>query len=374
MPSGPGSGIAMNVTHKNALIILSATCATLLVVLFAVAAMPTDTKDGWLFSGDAAPKEPVLDTADYDRRMRLLAGLPAEVAPPVDTGATEEEGAPAPAEPPPWPVTDAPYPNVGALLPFNRIVAYYGNFYSTRMGILGEFDEATVLAKLDEEVAKWEAADPTTPVIRAIDYIAVTAQASAGKDGMYRARMPDSHVQRAIDMAAKVNGIVFLEVQPGYARIMDEVRALEKYLVLPQVHLALDPEFAMIRRGSPPGTVVGTVDAVEVNEAAEYLAGLVREHGLPPKILMVHRYTRPMVTNAHDIRPLPEVQILIDMDGWGPPEQKFASYAAYIVSEPVQFTGFKLFYKNDTKRPGSALLTPEQVLGLVPKPIFIQYQ
>ena len=33
-----------------------------------------------------------------------------------------------------------PYPNPGALLPFHRIVAYYGNFYSTHMGVLGETD------------------------------------------------------------------------------------------------------------------------------------------------------------------------------------------------------------------------------------------
>ncbi|MCH5596853.1 hypothetical protein [Niabella ginsengisoli] len=36
-----------------------------------------------------------------------------------------------------WPVK-APYPVEGALLPFKRIVAYYGNLYSKGMGILGE--------------------------------------------------------------------------------------------------------------------------------------------------------------------------------------------------------------------------------------------
>src|SRR2546423_6153396 len=29
-----------------------------------------------------------------------------------------------------WPVKKAPYPLPGAVLPFNRIVAYYGNLYS----------------------------------------------------------------------------------------------------------------------------------------------------------------------------------------------------------------------------------------------------
>jgi hypothetical protein len=39
-----------------------------------------------------------------------------------------------------WPVK-APYPLAGALLPYNRIIAYYGNLYSTRMGILGELSK-----------------------------------------------------------------------------------------------------------------------------------------------------------------------------------------------------------------------------------------
>src|ERR1700730_4914777 len=37
-----------------------------------------------------------------------------------------------------WPVK-APYPNAGAIFPYKRIVAYYGNFYSKRMGVLGEY-------------------------------------------------------------------------------------------------------------------------------------------------------------------------------------------------------------------------------------------
>jgi hypothetical protein len=36
----------------------------------------------------------------------------------------------------------------GALLPYNRIIAYYGNLYSTRMGILGELPRKEMLAKL----------------------------------------------------------------------------------------------------------------------------------------------------------------------------------------------------------------------------------
>jgi hypothetical protein len=61
------------------------------------------------------------------------------------------------------------------------------------------------------------------------------------------------------------------------------------------------------------------------------------------------------------------------MDGWGPPWLKFDSYKDYIVSHPVQYTGFKLFYHNDTKK-GDPLLTPPELLQLRPRLSYVQYQ
>ena len=306
------------------------------------------------------PKAPELDRAAYDRGLLRLAHLP------------EGFVASASETPPIWPAK-APYPKLGALLPFNRIVAFYGNFYSTHMGVLGEYAPETMLKMLEAEVEKWKAADPATPVVPAIDYIAVTAQGSAGPDGAYRSRMPKKEIDKALELARLSGGIVILEVQSGRADLMGEVRALEEYLLMPQVHLAIDPEFRM-KYGQPPGHAVGTVDAADVNDVATYLAGLVQARDLPPKVLIVHRYTRLMVTNAEAIKPLPEVQIVMDMDGWGPPAQKYATYGSYIASTPVQFTGFKLFYKNDLKQPGTHLLTPEEILTLTPQPSFIQHQ
>jgi hypothetical protein len=90
---------------------------------------------------------------------------------------------------------------------------------------------------------------------------------------------------------------------------------------------------------------------------------------------MIHRFTKGMVTNYKDIVLRPETQIVIDMDGWGPPELKKGTYRHWVVNEPVQFTGFKLFYVNDTEKSGlKELMTRESLLGLRPKPIYIQYQ
>ena len=139
------------------------------------------------------------------------------------------------------------------------------------------------------------------------------------------------------------------------------------------MHLALDPEFAMTK-GGLPGKRVGTYDAEHINYAIGVLADLVTRYKLPPKVLVVHRFTGPMVTNAHRINNKdPRVQIVMDMDGWGPPHGKRATWSRFIRPYPVQYTGFKLFYHNDTKA-GHPLMRPQDVLALEPDPLYIQYQ
>ncbi|HCR52575.1 TPA: hypothetical protein DIV48_02925 [Candidatus Kaiserbacteria bacterium] len=310
---------------------------------------------------------PTLDTAEYDARLLALAHAGTTTAA-VFTGK-----APAASSTPfLWPVKTV-YPNAGAILPFKRVVAYYGNFYSRGMGVLGEYPEDIVLARLSSTSEMWAAADPATPTIPAIHYIAVVAQASAGREGNYILRMPDDQIDHALDLARRIHGIVFLDIQVGMSSLERELPLLEKYLRMPQVHLAIDPEFSM-KYGNPPGTVIGTFDAADVNYAARYLAELVTQYHLPPKILVVHRFTSAMVTNYKKITPLPEVQIVIDMDGFGSKEKKYGTYNRVVAPEPVQFTGIKLFYKNDIKPPSTGLLTPAEVLKLTPAPIYIQYQ
>ena len=80
-----------------------------------------------------------------------------------------------------------------------------------------------------------------------------------------------------------------------------------------------------------------------------------------------------MISNAPKIVVDPHVQIVMDMDGWGPPWLKFDSYRDYEVADPVQFTGFKIFFHNDVKK-GDQLLTPAELLHLRPKLVYIQYQ
>jgi len=305
---------------------------------------------------DTTPKAPVsyppINKAQYDSLMKKLAH--------GDTSGN-------------WPVKNTPYPLPGAILPYKRVVAFYGNLYAKKMGILGEIPPKEMLAKLQGECRHWAKADPSTPVQPALHYIAVVAQGDAGKDGKYRYRMPFKQIDSVLVLAKKINAIVFLDVQVALSNIHAELPLFEKYLAMPQVNFGMDPEFSM-KDGSKPGKKIGTYDADDINYVSGYLTGIVKKYNLPPKILVVHRFTKKMVTNYKSIKLHPEVQLVMDMDGWGEPELKQGTWRYFIHNEPVQFTGFKLFYKNDLKKAPNHMLTPEEVLKLKPNPIYIQYQ
>lgn len=294
-----------------------------------------------------------IDTAAYDRISKELAN-----------GDTTGK----------WPVK-APYPTPGAILPFHRILAFYGNLYSKKMGVLGEYPKDEMIAKLKGEVKNWQAADPSIPIVPALHYVAVTAQGAPGKDGKFRARMPFHQIDTIVKWANEIKGLAFVDVQVGLSTLPAEISLLEKYLLMPNVHLAIDPEFAMLGKGGKrPGTVIGTYNADDINYVVDYLAGLVKKNNIPPKILIVHRFTNPMVREYERIKRVPQVQIVMDMDGWGDKILKKSSYMLYERRDPVQFTGFKLFYKNDTRTGADQLYTPQEVLNFQPKPIYIQYQ
>jgi hypothetical protein len=273
-----------------------------------------------------------------------------------------------------WPVS-GPEPQPGAILPARRIVAFYGNPLSPRMGILGEIAPERMLARLDTIAAQWRAADPGTPVQPALHLIAVVAQERPGRDGLYRLRMDSTLIEKVYGWARSRNAILILDVQAGFSTLERELPRLLPWLARPDVHLAIDPEFYMHYRsaGHRPGKRIGTVTAAEVNYATDLLARLVTERRLPPKVLVIHRFTVNMLPDARQIRLDPRVQIVINMDGWGQPWLKFDSYALCQVNDPVQFTGFKLFFHHDTRK-GDPLLLPKEVLALRPKPMYIQYQ
>ena len=311
-------------------------------------------------------------TSSADETARASAAEPNNVAAPSPEIKYRAGEDPEFARQNGWPV-NAPRPLPGAILPYKRIVAFYGNPLCWKMGILGKSSKKNMLQKLQQEVDHWKEADPSREIQPALHLIAVTAQPTSGKAGKYRMIMPDKIIKQVYAWAKEANAILFIDLQTGHDDIRELLPRFEWILKNPDVHLGIDPEFNLIKTGAVPGTQIGSLDAEEVNYVTGYLRNLVQKHNLPPKVLTLHRFTRNGITNADKIVLNPEIQIVMHMDGWGNPWLKRDTYKRYIVADPVQYAGFKLFLYNDTKQ-GDRLMTPEEVLRLNPKPLYIQYQ
>jgi hypothetical protein len=326
------------------------------------AAPVADAADGGV---EPAEGEPVLSDAEP------ASGADGAAAAPPPAGGYRAGEDPAFAARMGWPVR-GPATLPGSVLPNNRIVCYYGNPNSTRMGALGEFPKDDMLGRLRRQIGEWERADPATPVTPCLHMVAVVAQGEAGRSGHYRSIMLDRDVEKVYEWAKEVNGIFIVDIQVGTDDIRNILPRFDWILKNPDVHIGVDPEFYM-REGARPGSRIGTMDASDINYMIDHISRLVRQHNLPPKVLVVHRFTQRMVTNADRIKLDPHVQVVMHMDGWGEPWLKRDSYRDYVVKEPVQYAGFKIFYGNDT-RTGTPIMTPADVLRLEPKPLYIQYQ
>ena len=61
------------------------------------------------------------------------------------------------------------------------------------------------------------------------------------------------------------------------------------------------------------------MDAAAINSAMRTLGQLIEAEKLPPKLLVVHRFTEAMVTGFRQIQTDPRVQVVMVMDGFGHP-------------------------------------------------------
>jgi len=124
-----------------------------------------------------------------------------------------------------WPVK-TPGSAPGVDTPGKRIVAYYGNLLSKKMGVLGEYEPEEMLRKLDVEVAAWTKADPTTPVPAGAALIAVVAQgAPEQRRAGIGCAMDSALIERVFFLPrSPPSGMrsLFLDVQVGLSNLRDE--------------------------------------------------------------------------------------------------------------------------------------------------------
>jgi hypothetical protein len=264
------------------------------------------------------------------------------------------------------PVVSAPAD--GPLLPAYRIVAFYGHPHDPAMGIVGEHDIGQLAEILREEAANYAAADPSRPVVPALEVIATVAQRVPGADGTYILDTDTETLTEYIDFATEQGMVVILDLQVGRSTVAAEIEKIRDLLARPNVHLAIDPEFA-VAEGEIPGEYIGSVDAESITYAQKVLAEISAANGIPPKLLIVHQFREDMIRGKDQLAPVPGVQLVIDADGYGAPELKTAVYNFLVRDEPVEFAGVKLFYRQDVP-----LMTPQEILALVPAPDVVIYQ
>jgi hypothetical protein len=231
--------------------------------------------------------------------------------------------------------------------------------------ILGQLSPQKAAARLRTESAPYSALS-RRPVVGAFDLVGVFATAAEGADGMYRLRQDDDVIQIYLNQARAAGARLMLDIQPGRARIIDEVTELGEWLAQPDVDLAIDPEWNVGPSGIPNVTE-GKVTAREINEVTKRLSQIVRDNRLPPKILTVHQFKRTHIRQRKRIKRRRGVQVVLNFDGQGARAPKEAGYEA--LASPKLFDGFSLFYTRDTP-----LMKPRSVLKLQPEPDFLLYQ
>jgi len=250
------------------------------------------------------------------------------------------------------------------LFPDRRVVGFYGAPQDEELGELGIGTPAAAAKRLAKQARPY--GTRKRPVLPAFELLAVVAAAAPGEGDLYRTRQEDAVIRRYLRAARKVDAILLLDIQPGRADFLTEAKALERWLREPDVSLALDPEWRM-DAGEVPGNVIGSVDAAEVNSVSSWLSEIVREHNLPEKLLLVHRFTEDMVERPEALESPPGVALTLNVDGFGTKEQKLAKYRVLV---PKRFrAGFKLFYREDT-----GLMSPREVNAMKPLPDVVVYE
>lgn len=305
---------------------------------------------------DAGPPEAPGAVARFGDRTPLLAGPPfsqARLIAPLDERLPQVAALLAPEAP---------------LLDDAQIVSYYGNPYTADLGVLGAADLETVTAQLDAQAARYDQLNGETRVIAALHLVYAVAQGQPTVNGRFLQYTDDATVDRFIAFTKERGLLLFLDLQIGHGGIDEELRQVLPYLHHPHVHLALDPEFAMAP-GQVPGVDLGSLPAADINRAQEVLGDLVRAERLPPKLLIVHQFTDSMVPDGWAIERYANVELIIDMDGFGPAAIKRATYLRYALRSYAANAALKLFFQYDPD-----LMSEEEVLSLEPRPKVIIYQ
>jgi hypothetical protein len=261
------------------------------------------------------------------------------------------------------------------ILPANRVLLYYGFPEVDQMGILGEYTPEELLPILEQQKAEYEAVRPDDrPWVTGFELIGSVAQSEPGADGMYVADTDGKWLDQYTIFTHENDMQLFIDIQMGRKAPHEDYEGLERWMRYPHVHLAIDPEFHLPKEGVP-GEALGQIHANDVTRAQEWLVGLSDKYGLPRKMLIIHQFHVYSVGEKELIAPMDGVDLVMNEDGHGTPEMKLETYRVIIKEHPIQYNGFKIFYRVDIDLwENSRLMTPTDVYAMDPVPDLVNYQ
>jgi hypothetical protein len=302
------------------------------------------------------------------------SSTPAPPSAPVEEAETETPvGQPdlamaaGPSTPGPQPSpTPAPPPSI---LRDNQLIVYYGTPLSSQLGILGALSPEDAAASVAAHARTYDELNgDALGAAGALDIIYAMAQAEPTENGLYIRKLPDEEIRRYIALAEQHDLQVMLDLQIGRASILDEVRAIEPFLLNPRVHVAIDPEYAVGPYGVPIETP-GQISGDEINAVQDYLRSLVEVHGLPPKVLVIHQYMDATVVDGDRVLPSEDVDLVVNMDAFGDTVEKQRKYEFFAAKSYSRNDGFNVFLEHDHN-----VMSELDILRLSPVPRVIFYQ
>lgn len=257
------------------------------------------------------------------------------------------------------------------VFPDRRIIAYYGNPLTFRLGILGETDPVRAVERVSERAELYNA-EGLPPALPGFEIIVTVASTQAGDDGDYSNEMDIEVVRPWIDAAMANDVSVILDLQPGRTDFVTQAKLYEEFLRLPNVGLALDPEWRL-KPDQRHLRQIGSVGAEEINAVVDYLTGLVHEENLPQKVLILHQFNTRMLPERELVKTPPEIAMVIHVDGQGSLGSKYGTWNAMLEAPTGPEQDLWWAWKNfiDEDFPTA---TPRQVNAVEPLPYIVTYQ
>ena len=253
------------------------------------------------------------------------------------------------------------------IFPTYLVVAHYGTAGTAALGVLGEGSPDVAAARLVKAAAPFAKASGRK-VLPAFELIATVAQRKPGDDGTYSSYIADADIERYLAAARKVKALVVLDLQPGRADFLTQAKHYERFLLQPDVGLALDPEWKLTP-SQVPLKQIGATDAASINAVSSYLAQLTVSHRLPEKLFVVHQFRTDMIPDRAKVVPRQGLAMVVHLDGFGTHYVKHLVYDALSLRSGPLHNGLKLFIDEDTD-----MFTPYEAMAFRPRPELITYQ